>query len=81
VHRKQQFAYFTFMIFQYNLYVAICAVQFPSSAFITLDLAFSAFTPLAGHQEEHPACKQLNNEVLAWLSVWSEVEVICIWSS
>ena len=25
----------------------------------------------------HPACKKLSGEVLAWLSVWSEVQ-ICI---
>jgi len=36
---------------------------------------------LLGHQEEHPACKKLSDEVLAWLSVWSEVQMICIWSS
>jgi len=24
---------------------------------------------LAGRQEEHPACKMLSDEVLAWLSV------------
>jgi len=34
---------------------------------------FSALTLLVGRQEEHPACKQLSDEVLAWLSVWSEV--------
>jgi len=33
---------------------------------------------LAGHQEEHPACKKLSDEVLAWLSVWMQVEMICI---
>jgi len=38
-------------------------------------------TLLAGHQEEHPACKKLSDEVLAWLSVWSKVQMICIWSS
>jgi len=38
-------------------------------------------TLLAGHQEEHPACKKLSDEVLVWLSVWSEVQMICIWSS
>ena len=27
-----------------------------------------------GHQEEHPACEKLTDEVLAWLSVWSEVQ-------
>jgi len=30
-------------------------------------------TLLVGHQEEHPACEKLTDEVLAWLSVWSEV--------
>jgi len=29
---------------------------------------------LVGRQEGHPACKKLSGEVLAWLSVWSEVQ-------
>jgi len=37
-------------------------------------------TLLVGRQEEHPACKKLSSEVLAWLSVWSEVQT-CIWPS
>jgi len=41
--------------------------------------AFSALTLLVGHQEEHPACKVLSDEVLAWLSVQSEVQMIHIW--
>jgi len=32
-------------------------------------------TLLVGHQEDLPACKKLSEEVLAWLSVWSEVQV------
>jgi len=40
-------------------------------------LAFRALTLLVGWQEGHPACKKLSSEALAWLSVWSEVE-ICI---
>jgi len=44
-------------------------------------LAFSTLTLLTGHQEGHPACKKLSGEVLAWISVWSEVQIICIWSS
>jgi len=44
--------------------------QFPGSA-------FSALTLLAGRQEGHPACKKLSGGVLAWLSVWSEVQT-CI---
>jgi len=39
--------------------------------------AFSALTLLVGRQEGHPACKKLNGEVLAWLSVWNEVQT-CI---
>ena len=39
--------------------------------------SFSALTLLVGRQEEHPACKKLSGEVLAWLSVWSEVQT-CI---
>ena len=41
---------------------------------------FSALTLLAGQQEGHPACKKLNGGLLAWLSVWSEVQT-CIWPS
>jgi len=41
---------------------------------------FSALTLLVGRQEGHPACKKLSDGVLAWLSVWSEVQT-CIWPS
>ena len=43
-------------------------------------LAFSALTLLVGRQEGHPTCKKLSGGVLAWLSVWSEVQT-CIWPS
>jgi len=39
--------------------------------------AFSALTLLVGRQEGHPASKKLSGGVLAWLSVWSEVQT-CI---
>jgi len=40
--------------------------------------AFSALTLLVGRQEGHPACKKnLSGGVLAWLSVWSDVQA-CI---
>jgi len=29
---------------------------------------------LVGRQEGHPACKKLSGGVLAWLSVWSEMQ-------
>jgi len=37
-------------------------------------------TLLVGRQEGHPACKKLSGGVLAWLSVWSEMQT-CIWPS
>jgi len=40
----------------------------------------SALTLLVGRQEGHPACKKLSSGMLAWLSVWSEVQT-CIWPS
>jgi len=36
-----------------------------------------ALTLLVGRQEGHPACKKLSGGMLAWLSVWGEVQ-ICI---
>jgi len=50
-------------------YIVLAAVLF----------ALSALTLLVGRQEGHPACKQ-SGGVLAWLSVWSEVQS-CIWPS
>jgi len=42
--------------------------------------AFSALMQLVGQQEKHPACKKLSDEVLMWLSLWSEVRT-CIQTS
>jgi len=39
-------------------------------------LAFSALTLLVWWQEGHPACKKLSGGVLAWLSVWSKVQLM-----
>ena len=48
-----------------------------SSNVLVFAFAFSALTLLVGRQEGHPACKKLSGGVLAWLSVWSEVQT-CI---
>jgi len=40
-------------------------------------MSFSALTLLVGQKEGNPACKKLSGWVLAWLSVWSEVQT-CI---
>jgi len=37
---------------------------------------FSALTLLVGWQEGHPACKKLGGGVLAWLSVWSKLQIV-----
>ena len=39
--------------------------------------AFSALTLLVGPEEGHPTFKKLSSGVLAWLSVWSEMQT-CI---
>ena len=44
-------------------------------------MPYSALTLLVGHQEEHPACKKLSDEMLVWLSVCSEMQIVCIWPS
>jgi len=53
-----------------NRCVCVCRINMPSV------LSF-----LVGHQEEHPACKKLSDEVLVWFCVWIEVQIVCIWSS
>jgi len=42
--------------------------------------AFTTMMLLVGQHEEHEACKKLTGGVLAWLSVWSEVQT-CTWPS
>ena len=60
-----------------------CCFKYRHNSFIAACVhhhAFSALTLLVGWQEGHPACEKLSGEVLAWLSVWSEVQT-CIWPS
>jgi len=40
-----------------------------------------ALTLLVGRQEEHLACKNWEFGCWVWLSVCSEVQIVCIWSS
>ena len=47
-------------------------------AWLSVVSAFSALTLLVGRQKGHSACKKLSGVVLAWLSVWREVQT-CIW--
>jgi len=57
----------------------VCAGQFGVFVYLiiiiyTPTIAFSALTLLVGRQEGHPACKKQSGGLLAWLSVWSEVQ-------
>ena len=53
---------------------------FKQFTFVIHIYAFSALTLLVGRQEGHLVCNKLSDGVLAWLSVWSEVQT-CIWPS
>jgi len=46
---------------------------------LSLQIASRDLILLVWHQEEHLACKKLSDEVLVSLSVWSRVQMICIW--
>jgi len=59
-------------LYTYEIDIEYCTLN---SSFYYL--SFSALTLLVGRQERHPACKKLSGGVLAWLSVWSNVQ-ICI---
>jgi len=63
-----------------QFYVCSEDVAFCGLFIVFTIFAFSALTLLVGRQEGHPACKKLSGGVLAWLSVWSEVQT-CIWPS
>ena len=63
-----------FLVLPVAMLTRLCFVSFSYLC------AFSALTLLVGRQEGHPACKKLSDGMLAWLSVWSEVQT-CIWPS
>jgi len=64
--------------FYQSLFTAMNETEFQFTDFSAF--AFSALTLLVGRQEGHPACKKLTGGVLAFLSVWSEVQT-CVWPS
>jgi len=64
---------------QNDVTVTLCIYGTGCSIYTAL-FAFSALTLLVGRQEGHPTCKKQSGGVLAWLSVWSEMQ-ICIWPS
>jgi len=63
-----------------TLLILILLVVLLKNCWLFCFYVFSALTLLVGWQKGHPACKKLNDGVLAWLFVWSDVQ-ICIWPS
>ena len=55
----------------------ILAIRIFETLGCVIRCAFSALMLSVGWQEGHPACKKLSGGVLAWLSVWSELQT-CI---
>ena len=70
------------VLYQYSVLKFVNPFTFSGfTSYFTVSLyAFSALTLLVGWQDGHPACKKLSGGVLAWFSVWSEMQT-CIWPS
>ena len=66
-----------------NCYLIHCVLKQCAVIRTHVGDAFRALTLLVGRQEGHPACKTSLTAWwgTAWLSLWSEVQMICIWSS
>jgi len=52
-------------------------VNFSKKTEIVIELHSVLLLLLVERQEEHPTCKKLSDEMLAWLSVCREVQMIC----
>jgi len=57
---------------------SVSVIVFRASVYITCTEGLQCLTLLVGQQKGHPACKKLSGGVLAWLSVWSEMQT-CMW--
>jgi len=66
------------ILFIYNFLLVLENTNTNRKLALQLVFTFIALSLLFGHQEELPVCKKI--EVLA-LSVWSKVQMLCIWSS
>jgi len=72
------FIYLSVYVSIYLLFIVYLFIYL--SVYFLSFIFFTALTLLVGRQEGHPTCKKLSGGVLAWLSVWSEVQT-CIWPS
>ena len=74
---RNQLTFLDLTVQQIEVIDRFCHLDFREFVVIYGIYAFSALMLLVGRQEGHPACKKVSGEVLAWLSVWSEVQT-CI---
>jgi len=51
------------------------------SVYLSLCLCLQCFDAVGWEAGKASGLQKLSGEVLAWLSVWSKVQMICIWSS
>jgi len=61
-------------VYLFPVATAYCLCRSIDNLTFRVVIMVSALTLLVGRQEGHPACKNLSGGVLAWLSVWSEVQ-------
>jgi len=74
-------AFVKLLLYDYE-FVPIIIVFSPVFAMIEFEpCAFSAWCCWLGGRKGIWPVKKLSDEVMAWLSVWSKVQMICIWSS
>jgi len=57
--------------------VRYCSVSY-QRMYYNAASCLQCFDTVVWRQEGHPACKKLSCGLLAWLFVWSDVQ-ICIW--
>ena len=76
VHVMSQsfFSQITALLLFLFVFLKLCANKLPRFSWVPSVL----WHCWLGAQEGHPACKKLSGGVLAWLSVWIEVQT-CIW--
>jgi len=63
----------------HNIPILKNQLRYHKESAVFLPFAFSALMLLVGWQVGHLACKKLSGGVLAWLSLWGEMQ-ICIHS-
>jgi len=56
------------------------SLEFLVSALLHKKVCFQCFYTVGWEPGRASGLKKMNEEMLVWLSVWSEVQIVCIWS-